>query len=191
MNACTVGIDDVVTKITLLRDARTPVLVGIDGAGGSGKSTLAAALAERFGCDAVVIPMDDFIVRERMLDNSWEGGWDRPRLLAQVIDPVRLGMPVAYRRLEWSSNTLGDSIAVPGAAIVIIEGITALHPSLASYWDLAIWVDTDAMIARERGRARDADNENAQHWDLWSSNDARYRAEHEPHSRADLIVNGV
>ncbi len=190
MSARTVGIDEVVTQITVLRDARTPVLVGIDGAGGSGKSTLAAAIAERLGSDAVVIPMDDFIVRDRMLDDSWEGGWDRRRLVEQVIDPVRLGRPMAYQRLEWLSNTLTDPIAVPEASVVIVEGITALHPALAPHWDLTIWVETDAMVALERGRARDAGNENAQHWELWSSNDARYRAEHEPHSRADLIVHG-
>ncbi|MBX9472111.1 uridine kinase family protein [Microcella sp.] len=191
MSPRTVGIDEVVTQITALRDARTPVIVGIDGAGGSGKSTLAAAIAERLGADAVVIPMDDFIVRERMLDDSWDRGWDHDRLLQQVITPLRRGEPVVYQRREWSSNSLSDPIAVPGASIVIVEGITALHPTLAPHWDLAIWVETDAMIALERGRARDAGNENAQHWELWSSNDARYRAEHEPHGRADLIVRGA
>lgn len=191
MSTRTVGIDEVVTQITVLRDARTPVLVGIDGAGGSGKSTLAAAIAERLGSDAVVIPMDDFIVRDRMLDDSWEGGWDRDRLVQQVITPLRHGEPVLYQRLEWSSNTLSEAIPVPAASVVLVEGITALHPALAPHWQLAIWVETDATIALERGRARDAGNENAQHWELWSNNDARYRAEHAPHLRADLIVHGA
>lgn len=190
MSARVVGIDEVIAQIAVLRDARTPVLVGIDGAGGSGKSTLAAAIAERLGSDAVVIPMDDFIVRDRMLDDSWEHGWDRARILQQVITPLRHGDPVRYQRLEWSSNTLSDSIAVPSASIVMMEGITALHPTLAPHWDLAIWVETDATIALERGRARDAGNENAQLWERWSSNDARYRVEHAPYGRADLIVRG-
>ena len=191
MSARTVGIDEVTARITSLRDAHAPVLVGIDGAGGAGKSTLAAAIAERLGSDAVVIPMDDFIVRDRILDDSWEHGWDRHRLLEQVMGPVRHGTPVAYRRLEWVSNTLSEPIAVREASIVIIEGITALHPALAPHFDLTVWVETDAAIALERGRARDAGNENAQHWELWSSNDARYRAEHAPQHRADLIVRGA
>ena len=190
MNARTVGIDEVVAQITALRDARTPVLVGIDGAGGSGKSTLAAAIAERLGADAVVIPLDDFIVRDRMRDDSWEHGWDRRRLLQQVITPVRHGRPVAYQRLQWESNSLSVAIAMREAPVVVVEGITALHATLATHWDLTIWVETDPDTARERGRARDADNENAQHWHLWARNDARYRVEHAPHERADLVVHG-
>jgi uridine kinase len=191
MSARAVGIDEVIAHINDRRDARTPVLVGIDGVGGSGKSTLAYAIAERLGSDAVVIPLDDFIVRDRMLDDSWEGGWDRDRLLKQVIAPLRRGEPVLYQRLEWSSNSLSNPIAVPAAAIVMVEGITALHPALAPYWHLTIWVETDAKVALERGRARDAGNDNAQHWELWSANDARYRVEHAPHDRADLIVHGA
>lgn len=190
MSARTVDVDEVVAQITDLRDARTPVLVSIDGAGGSGKSTLAAAIAERLGSDAVVIPMDDFIVRDRILDDSWEAGWDRHRLVEQVIDPLLRGKPIAYQRLDWASNSLSDPIMLPHAEVVVIEGITTLHPTLAPHFDLTVWVETDAALALERGRARDAGNENAQHWELWSSNDARYRADHTPQTRADLIVRG-
>ena len=68
-----------------------PQVVGIDGAGGTGKSTLAAAVAERLKTDVAIVPMDDFIVRDRMLNDSCEHGWDRERLIRQVLDPLRRG----------------------------------------------------------------------------------------------------
>ena len=41
--------------------------------------------------DVAIVPMDDFIVRDRMLNDSWEHGWDRERLIRQVLDPLRRG----------------------------------------------------------------------------------------------------
>jgi len=108
-----------------------------------------------------------------------------------MLDPVRFGKPVACQRLEWSSNTLSEPITMPGTSIVIVEGIMALHRILAGHGDLAVGVETDAMIALEGGRARDAGSENAQRWALWSNNDALYRAEHKLHDHADLIVHGT
>ena len=127
-----VGIDEVVAQIRALRDVRALVLVGIDGAGGAGKSTLAAAVAERLTTDVAIVPMDDFIVRDRMLDDSWEHGWDRERLICQVLDPLRRGERVSYQRIEWESNSLSAPIELSVATIVLVEGITALHPDLAT-----------------------------------------------------------
>jgi uridine kinase len=109
-------------------------------------------------------------------------------LARDVLEPARRGQPVAYQRFDWEQNALGPLRSIATPRIVIIEGITSLHPALDHYWNVRIWVDADPEIARERGRARDAGNENEPLWDLWSRNDARYRAEHRPHRRADVIV---
>lgn len=181
-------IDDLIVIIRRLQDAHRPLVVAIDGAGGAGKSTLASALVTRLSGDAIALSMDDFIVRDRALDDSWEHAWDRGRLIEQVLDPIREGRPVMYQRLEWERNRLSSPIFLRPSRIVIVEGITSLHPHLDAYWHLRIWVEADAEVALERGRARDADTENAQYWDLWSRNDARYRENHVPHERADVVV---
>ena len=110
--------------------------------------------------------MDDFIVRDRMLDDSWEHGWDRERLIRQVLDPLRRGERVSYQRLEWESNSLSAPVNLPVAAIVLVEGSTAAS------------------------RYRNAGNENAQHWHLWSRNGAQYRAKYAPQERAHFVVPG-
>lgn len=162
------------------------LLVGIDGFGGSGKSTLAEAIAAQLA-SATVVPIDDFIVKEHVDDDTWELAWDRDRLIAEVLDPFRVGAPIAYRRLLWDQNALSDPIALGEADILIIEGITALHPDLAERYDYRVWVDAPLEIASARGRVRDAGNENATRWDRWALNDRHYFDTYRP----DLIVDTI
>lgn len=176
----------VVEAVTRLRE-RGRLIVGIDGFGGSGKSTLAATIAAQLP-GAVVVPMDDFIIKDRVDDDSWEWVWDRRRLISEVLDPFRAGTPAAYRRLLWGLNALSDPIALGEAGILIVEGITALHPDLADRYDYRIWVQTPLEVASARGRARDAGNENEGRWERWALNDARYLETHRPDVAADAIV---
>ena len=176
--------------LAAMRAQNRSVLVAIDGFGGSGKSTLARELASAIPGSGI-ISFDDFIVKEHVLDDSWEQTWDRARLRDEVLEPLRDGRPAAFRRLDWVSNTLSAPIPMPPLDLLIVEGITTLHPELRAFWDYAIWVDAPVDVARERGRARDADTENAQHWDRWSRNDVRYLSDRSPDRAADVVfANG-
>lgn len=182
-----VTIDELMARITeaLLRDR--VLIVGIDGFGGAGKSTLARRIVDHLGCGDV-ITMDDFIVKERMNDDTWERGWDRDRVRAEVLDPVAQGQPAHYRRLVWDSNTLDSPITLRADRLLIVEGITALHPDLRGAYALSVWVDAPIEIARERGAARDAGNENEGMWEKWSANDLRYLAMHRPDLAATFTL---
>ncbi|HEX7368067.1 MAG TPA: hypothetical protein VF261_00215, partial [Candidatus Saccharimonadales bacterium] len=68
-----------------------------------------------------------------------------------------------------------------------VEGISCYHPDIARYYDYKIWVDTSIETAKERGRARDGNNENAQYWDLWAENDLRYQQKYHPEQVADFV----
>jgi len=174
-----------------LRALPKPTLVAIGGFGGSGKSTLAAVLRDKLPSVAIV-PMDDFIVKDRILDPSWENGaFDRSRLEQQVLKPISEDKPAKYQKLLWDSNTLSEPIEIPKTDMIIVEGISSYHPDIARYYDFKIWVETPIDIARERGRARDGNNENAQHWDLWAKNDLAYEERFHPDQSADFVfVNG-
>jgi uridine kinase len=168
-----------------------PALVAIGGFGGSGKSSLAQALKDSLP-SVSIIAMDDFIVKERVLDDSWDNGaYDQVRLKEQILVPFRSGQPIKYQKLNWSTNTLSEPLEVAVSDIVIVEGISSYNPDNAEYFDFKIWVDAKIEVARERGRARDGDNENAQHWDLWAQNDLKYLEKHHPEKLADYtFVNG-
>lgn len=178
-----------------LRDLRRgdrTVVIGIEGFGGSGKSTIAARLRDAL-VSAAVVQMDSFIVKDKVLEPSWDNGaYDHIRLKEQVLIPARGGLPIEYQEFLWDENKVSDAmIQVPAVEFLVVEGISAYHPIIASYYDYKIWVDTPIEVARERGRARDADNENEEHWDLWAENDLRYLKAHRSDRVADAILSNT
>jgi uridine kinase len=182
-------VKNIAAEIMKNKSAKLPILTAIEGYGGSGKSTFAAKLALELG-DAYVIGIDDFIVKEKFTDPSWDtGSFDRVRLENQVLKPLRDGNVASYQQLIWESNSLSSFIYVPKVRYVIVEGISSYHPKIAHYYDYKIWVDTPLVIAKERGHARDGSNENAQHWDLWAENDRQYREKYHPEKVADFTFD--
>jgi uridine kinase len=180
-------IKEIASKIRSAALAHNLILIAVEGYGGAGKTVFADKLAEELD-DAYVIHMDDFIVKEKLTEPSWnKGSFDRERLEKQVLKPIKIGKIAKYQKLIWADNSLGDYVEVPKAHYIIIEGISSYHPSIAHYYDYKIWIDTPMAIAKERGHARDGSNENAKFWNLWADNDLRYQEKHHPELAADFI----
>lgn len=154
---------DLVEQINKLPN---PAISAIDDFGGSDKSILAYILL-RILPSIIVAHMDDFIVKDKLTEPSWDNGaFDRGRLEKQVLNPIRQKKTVKYQKLIWNTNTLSVFVEMPHSDIVIVEGISAYHPSIVHYYDYKIWVQTPINVAKARGNARDNSNENAQHWNL-------------------------
>ena len=176
-----------VRAIRQKRGTKRPILIGIEGCGGSGKTTVARQLADTLG-HAFVVAVDDFIVKEKLTESSWENGvFDRARLERQVLAPARNGQPIRYQRLEWGTNTLSEPVVVPDVDYLIVEGITAYHPTIEHYYDFKLWIETPLELAAQRGHARDGSSENAAYWGLWAQNDLAYQWRCHPEQRADYV----
>jgi uridine kinase len=182
------NIDDLVALIESKRGV-APFVVAIEGFGGSGKSTLATHLATRLS-DSAVVPMDDFILKEHILDDRNEKHFDLARIEREALIPFTQGLPFNYRRLDWQTNSLVPVDGMIDSTLVILEGICSYHPKLEPYVDVKVWVETPIDIATARGRARDAGNENEQHWDRWQATDLAYLGEYTPNVRADITIAG-
>lgn len=104
MNA--MNLERVVAELQTHRGAGT-VLVGIDGFGGSGKSTVAEASRSKLG-DAVVVSLDDFIVKDHIDDDSWERVWDRERLRAQYDYRIWIDAPITVARMRGAARDVGN-----------------------------------------------------------------------------------
>jgi uridine kinase len=166
-------------------------LIAIEGFGGSGKSTIAEKLKNVLG-NAYVVNIDDFIIKSKLTEKSWDkGAFDRERLERQVLIPATTGNEVTYQKLIWETDTLSEPITVPRVDYLIVEGISSYHPKIAKYYDYKIWVDTPIEVAKQRGHARDGSNENAQHWDLWAENDLAYQQKYSPEKQADFITSNA
>lgn len=171
------------------RPGTFPILIGIEGFGGSGKTTFANKLKDTLG-NSYVVSIDEFIVKEKITESSWDkGGFDRDRLERQVLKPAKSGMSIQYQELLWEKNTLSEPKIVPAVDYLIIEGISCYHPDIAHYYDHKVWINTPMKLAKQRGHARDGSNENAQHWDLWAENDLRYQKKYHPEKSADFVFD--
>lgn len=180
--------DEIAQAIRHLPKKSKPIIIGIEGFGGSGKTTLANQLAQILG-DAYVVNIDDFIVKEKITEPSWDkGGFDRDRLEQQVLLPASKQELIQYQELIWETNQLSAPKIVPQVQCLIIEGISCYHPNIEQYYDFKIWVDTPMDIAKARGKARDAGNENVDKWNMWAENDLDYQKKYHPEQRADSII---
>jgi uridine kinase len=168
-----------------------PILIAVEGFGGAGKTTVADKLRGLLD-DAFVVSIDDFIIKERIADASWDSGvFDRSRLEAQVLLPLSSGERARYQKLIWETEELSDPVEIPKVKYVIVEGISSYHPDIASYYDFKVWIDTPLKIAQQRGKMRDGASENAEHWGIWANNDAIYKEKYHPEKEADFIFDNT
>ena len=134
------------------RLASGTVRLAIDGGSASGKTTLGALLAERYGC--TVFHMDDFFLRpeqrtpERFAEPG--GNVDRERFLTEVLLPLSRGETVRYRRFDCATMTLLDAKEISPTRLVVTEGAYSMHPDLAPYYDISVFLDISPDRQQER-----------------------------------------
>jgi uridine kinase len=156
-------------------------LIAVDGPGGAGKSTFATRLAGALG-DAPIVHTDDFA--------SWDEQFDwHPRLLAELIEPLRAGRPARFRRYDWVERRFGRRQEVPPSPAVIVEGVGAARREFADALAYVIWIDTPANVRLARGLARDGE-ELRDFWQQWIAGENRHFAADRTRERADLVVDG-
>jgi len=176
-------------RIDRLLTERERAVVAIDGPCAAGKTTLAAALRQAFG--AAVIPMDDFFLRpeQRTPARYAEAGGnvDRERILAEVLEPLRAGRAVSYRPFDCGRMCFGAPVAVAPARLTVLEGSYSLHPALAPYYDLAVFLRISPEEQRKRLLAREGANAEA-FFSRWIPLEERYFALFRPETRADLVL---
>lgn len=157
------------------RPSRDRFLVGVAGGTGSGKTTVARRLADAIGASSVALVTmdayyrvrDDLELPERLAlnyDHPAAFDWD---LLRAHLDRIGRGLPIDQPVYDFSAHTRSpDTVRVPGAPVVVVEGILALYDAgLRAAFDLSVYVDTDADVrfirrlqrdVAERGRTPDA-----------------------------------
>lgn len=162
-------------------------LVAIDGPAGSGKTTLAAALADAAataGLTVAVVPTDDVL-------RGWDGLDELgPRLLDEVVAPLRAGRDGAYRRYDWHTRALAETVVVPVVDLVVLEGVGSGHLGYADTIAALAWVEAPPVLRRARGLARDGETL-APYWDAFVPDEDRLHAREHTRDRADVLVDGV
>ena len=166
------------------------VTIGISGYGGSGKTTLAHALADRLS--APVISIDEFgtsAVFRR--SDDWQG-FDRERLVRQVLAPLARGV----RELSYDSCDDWDSWETVPTHLVMerflfLEGVGLFHPNVVPYLDYRIWLDVPLAEATARGitRERILGRDPGDVWQrLWEPNESDFERKFQPKESAHRLI---
>lgn len=153
-------------------------LICIDGPAGGGKTVLAAALAELTA--APVVHMDD-------LYDGWAG---LPRVSEQFDDlllPLAAGAPGRYRRYDWHREAYAETLTVPPAPVLVVEGVGSAPTAYAGLQTAIAWVEAPEATRRQRALARDGATFAAR-WEAWAAMEEAYFARERTRDRADLVV---
>jgi uridine kinase len=155
-------------------------LVCVDGPAGSGKTTLADEVASLSG--APVLHMDDM----------FEGWGGLPRITGQLeslLRPLADGRAGTYRRWDWPGNAWAETIVVPPAPLLVLEGVGSGSAVVADLITVLAWVEVpyDLRMARglERGGVGVEEN-----WRQWAVDEQDLFARERTRERATVVLDG-
>ena len=178
--------------IDRLMAERERVIVAIDGGSASGKTTLGELLQGAYACP--VFHMDDYFLRpEQRTEERFSepgGNVDRERFLEEVLLPLHEGKAVDYRRFDCKTFTIAPPRRIEPGRLNIIEGAYAMHPDLAPYYDLSVFLAIPAEKQRERILKRNAPAQAKLFFERWIPFEQRYFSALSVPERCDLILSG-
>ena len=169
-----------------------PAILAIDGRCASGKTTLAKKLAEEW--NAALFHMDDFYLQphqrtaERLAEPG--GNADRERFLAEVLQPLREGKAVSYRRFDCGTMSFEPARIILPGKIAIVEGSYSCHPALRDLYDFRIFMDIDPKTQQERLLRRNGPDGLERFRTRWIPLEETYFSECAVRDCCDLVIPG-
>ena len=166
------------------------VILAVEGGSASGKTTLARALQEIYDCN--VFHMDEFFLRpeQRTAERLSEvgGNLDRERFLSEVLLPLSRGETVRYRLFDCSTMTLGAPVTVTPTRLTVVEGAYSMHPELAPYYDLSLFLKIDSICQRKRIEKRNSAPLAERFFGEWIPMENRYFSQMKIQEHCDLTI---
>ena len=175
--------------LTALAGRKEPVIAAIDGRCGSGKTSLARLAAERLSCP--VVHTDDFYLPFDRRAPDWRSvpcaNMDLARLEREVLAPFSAGELTTYRPYRCMEGRFGPETALPAGGLLLVEGSYSLHPALAGYYALRIFLTCAPDEQERRLREREGARFSA-FADTWIPLEEAYYRQYDP-ARAALCID--
>jgi thymidylate kinase len=176
----------------LQKRAGETVIVAIEGGSASGKTTLAKLLSELYDC--TVFHMDDFFLRPEQRTPARRaeigGNVDRERFLEEVLRPLSEGKSVCFRRFDCGSQALQPPVTVTPTPLTVIEGAYSMHPELATYYDLSLFLEISPACQRERILKRNPSPWAERFFEEWIPLEQAYFERMDVKARCNLSLDG-
>ncbi|WP_143338287.1 uridine kinase [Demequina sp. NBRC 110054] len=170
------------------RVRRSPVRCGttrvvlIDGPAGSGKTTLGGRLGEEM-C-AQVIHGDDIYEGWDGLPTMW------PILGHGILEPLSRHEHGAFGRWDWYEGRRAETIPVPVADTLVIEGVGVGQRAARDFASLVVFVEAPWDVRVARGVERDGEAMRNE-WERWQASEQVFLADEGVRGAADVIVDGT
>lgn len=168
-----------------------PVRLAVEGGSASGKTTLSGLLERIYDC--TVFHMDDFFLRpeQRTKERFAEpgGNVDRERFHEEVLIPLNRGEDVTYRPFDCSSFTLAEPVTVHPKRLTVIEGAYSMHPLLAPYYSLSVFLDVAPELQRKRISVRNSPALAKRFFEEWIPLEHVYFEKLDVKKRCDIIIS--
>ena len=173
------------------RLAAGKVTLSIEGGSASGKSTLSEILASVYEC--TVFHMDDFFLRpeQRTPERFAEAGGnvDRERFLEEVLLPLSRGETVAYRAFDCGTMQVKEAVPVTPTRLTVVEGAYSMHPALAPFYDLSVFLDVSPETQRARILRRNSPPMAKRFFEDWIPMEILYFNKTDAKKRCDIIIS--
>lgn len=173
------------------RQGASCVFVALDGRCGSGKTTLAARLAAQFPA-SVTLHTDDYYLPLERRAPGWQhtpcANMDLARLRAEALEPLRAGYVGQSRAYCCGAGAYRAAGALLPQPLVIVEGSYALHPMLAGFYDLRVFVTCSAAQQAQRLQAREGERY-AAFANRWIPLEEAYFAQYRIEQNAQLVID--
>lgn len=166
------------------------VTLAIEGGSAAGKTTLGELLHKVYGC--TVFHMDDFFLRpeqrtpERFAEPG--GNVDRERFLEEVLLPVSKREPVQYRKFDCSTFTLKEPVTMLPTTLTVIEGAYSMHPELAEYYNLSVFLRTSDKEQKRRIEKRNTPELAKRFFEEWIPMERKYFDVMKVKERCELVI---
>jgi hypothetical protein len=155
-------------------------LICIDGPAGSGKTTLAGEVAELSG--APVLHMDDMF-------EGWRGLPGITDQLQSLLRPLAIGRSGAYRRWDWPGNAWAETVRVPPAPLLVLEGVGSGSAVVGDLVTVLAWVEVPFELRLERGLERGGIGV-GENWRQWAADEQGLFDRERTRERADVVLDG-
>ncbi len=172
------------------RKKQRPLIVALEGGSASGKSTLAALLERIYDC--TVFHMDDFFLRpeqrteERLATPG--GNIDHERFAAEVVEPLKRGEPVLYRRYDCATQSVLPAAEMQPGDLIFVEGAYSMHPALGRYYDLSVFMDIEPALQCARIERRNTPEMQERFFSEWIPMEQAYFEAADPKGRCDMVL---
>ena len=178
-------------SIDVLLKSKESVVVAIEGGSAGGKTTLAKELEEKYR--GTVLHMDDFFLRpeQRTSKRLAEvgGNVDRERFYDEVVIPLVNREKISYRRFDCSTFSVLPTVEIEPGKLTVVEGVYSTHPYLGKYYDLAVFLDIDSNLQKERILIRNGQEKALRFFEEWIPMEQRYFESMKVKEKCDLVLH--